>query len=184
VIDSGSEDLCRKTVARPGWSLLDCSGHVYLFTYLLIPWCRILLEKLTDFQEIPRILWNPNHYLIHKCQPPVPVSLWTFHNKILFLRWGVVSTSPNPQVGRPPPCRLSATAYSLYSQVPSILEVVPPSATWGRAMPSWQGPTYHGVTFTLQWIMQTNSRLLRSVSLPVMCVALSIKRGYTEWIKL
>jgi hypothetical protein len=40
--------------------------------------------------------------------------------------------------------RLSATAYSIYSQLPSILEAVPPSATWGRAMPWWQGPTYYG----------------------------------------
>ena len=43
------------------------------------------------------------------------------------------------------PCRLSATAYSIYSQVPSISEAVPPSATWGRALPWWQGPTYHGM---------------------------------------
>ena len=31
-------------------------------TYLLTPWSRVLLEKLTGFaasQEIPRILWNP-----------------------------------------------------------------------------------------------------------------------------
>jgi hypothetical protein len=28
--------------------------------------------------------------------------------------------------------------------MPSILEAVPPPATWGRAMPWWQGPTYHG----------------------------------------
>jgi hypothetical protein len=35
------------------------------------------------------------------------------------------------------PCRLSATAYSIYSQLPSILEAVPPSATRGRAMPRW-----------------------------------------------
>jgi hypothetical protein len=31
-------------------------------TYLIIPWSRVLLEKLTGFaaiQEIPRILWNP-----------------------------------------------------------------------------------------------------------------------------
>ena len=35
---------------------------VYLLTYLLTPWSRVLLEKLTGFaanQEIPRILWNP-----------------------------------------------------------------------------------------------------------------------------
>jgi len=41
------------------------------------------------------------------------------------------------------PCRLSATAYSIYSQLPSISETVSPSATWGRVMPWWQSPTYH-----------------------------------------
>ena len=41
------------------------------------------------------------------------------------------------------PCRPSATAYSIYSRLRSILEAVPPHATWGRAMPWWQGPTYH-----------------------------------------
>jgi len=40
------------------------------------------------------------------------------------------------------PCRLSATAYSIYSQLPTIMEAVPPSATWGLAMPWWQGPTF------------------------------------------
>jgi hypothetical protein len=48
-----------------------------------------------------------------------------------------------PPSWRTTPCRLSATAYSIYSQLPSILEFVPPSATWGRAMPWWQGPICH-----------------------------------------
>jgi hypothetical protein len=39
---------------------------------------------------------------------------------VVFLRRGAVSTSPNPQAGGPPPSRLSATAYSIYSQLPSI----------------------------------------------------------------
>ena len=46
---------------------------------------------------------------------------------------------------RTTPWRLSTTAYSIYSQLPSILEAVPPSATWGRAMPWWQEPTYCGL---------------------------------------
>ena len=44
--------------------------------YLLTPWCKFLLEKLTGFsdsQEIPRILCKPEfHYCVYKCPPPAP----------------------------------------------------------------------------------------------------------------
>ena len=40
----------------------DKFREYYLLTYLLTPWSRVLLEKLTGFaanQEIPHISWNP-----------------------------------------------------------------------------------------------------------------------------
>ena len=53
------------------------SPYTYLLTYLLTPWCTVLLEKLTGFaanQQIPRILWNPKvHYRTHKRPPPIPI---------------------------------------------------------------------------------------------------------------
>ena len=46
-------------------------------TYLLTPWSRVLLQKLTGFaanQEIPLILWNLKvHHRTHKRPPPVPI---------------------------------------------------------------------------------------------------------------
>ena len=48
-----------------------------IISYLLTPWSRVLLEKLTGFaanQEFPRILWNPKvHHRTHKRPPSVPI---------------------------------------------------------------------------------------------------------------
>jgi hypothetical protein len=43
------------------------------------------------------------------------------------------------------PCWLPATAYSIYLQLHSILEAIPPPTTWGCTIPWLQGPTYNGI---------------------------------------
>jgi len=65
-------------------------------------------------------------------------------NIFYFLRRGVVSTSPNTQAGWPPLGGGRCVFIQYIYNHPPHPEAVLQSATWGRAMLWWQGPTYHG----------------------------------------
>jgi hypothetical protein len=61
-------------------------------------------------------------------------------------------------------CLPSAATHAIYSQLPSVLKVVPPSATWGSPMSWWQGPTYHWCN----WSSRRNSTAhLRTLTIPL-----------------
>jgi hypothetical protein len=69
--------------------------------------------------------------------------LWLFRDIVKFLRQGVVSTSADPQAGGPPLIGCSRLLIQFIRSYPPYLEAVPPSATWGCAMPWRQGPTHN-----------------------------------------
>ena len=120
----------------------------YLLTYSLLTCSTQHIpsweaNKFSASQEIPPIFWNPKfHYRIYKC-PPARLTLRLFRSTIRFYSEELLAPRPTPKLDTTT-FRWSATAYSTYLQLPSILVAVPTSATWGGAMASWQRPTYHG----------------------------------------
>jgi len=60
-----------------------------------------------------------------------------------FLWWGFVSTKPNLEARGPPPVGRPRLLIEYIIRYHPHLEAVCPSATWRRAMPWWQEPTYH-----------------------------------------
>ena len=69
--------LKASTLPLDHWSRYIKHILIYLLTYLLSPWCTVLLEKLTGLQlvkKFPAFLRNPKvPHRTHKRPPPVPI---------------------------------------------------------------------------------------------------------------
>ena len=70
--------------ASPHTCYMPCSSHSRFYHPNNIGWLQIIKPMLMSYQSI---------------SPGPRLFVWTFRDKILFLRWWVVSTSPIPQAG-------------------------------------------------------------------------------------
>jgi hypothetical protein len=84
----------------------------YLLTELSPSWEA---TNCAATQELPSILWNPKVH--HRF-------LMNFRNRLIFLRWGVVSPTPNPQAGGPPLVGCPRLLIQYIRSYPPYLEAV------------------------------------------------------------
>ena len=133
-----------RTTTRPVGCMLQLMAHLHgsvnkselqakrrsnaLLTYLFTPWCRVLLEKLTGLQLVKKFpaFHGTRRFITAKTCVLHP-ACECFLTKC-FTGRGCLHLAQPPS-WRTTPRRLSATDYSIYSQLPSISEAVPLSAT-------------------------------------------------------
>ena len=111
-----------------------------IYSLLLLQLGHISLEMIPMFHSHCRT-FSSVHKLMVICFYCICLrQLWIFHSMANFVTVRSCHHLAQPPSWRTTPCRLSPTAYSIYSLLPSILQAVPLSATWRRAMPWWHGP--------------------------------------------
>ena len=84
---------------------------------------------------------------------------WVIRNHFFLHGEELLVSRPTPKLEDPPLSAVRDCLFNLSTATP-ILETVPPSATWGRAMPWWQGPTHMGSCCLFYKIKKTVNRHL------------------------
>ena len=136
-----------------GISDLLSKVYIVLTPSLLTPWSRFLFEKLPGLQLVKKFpAFYGTQMFITTFTSACHLSLFwasSGHTKVTIQIWGKCScfvTQPDISVRScqhlaqlpswsTTTCLLSVAAYSVYLQLPSILEAIPPSAAWGLTMP-------------------------------------------------
>jgi hypothetical protein len=96
--------------------------------HLSLSWARLI-------QSMPPSKLLKIHFnIIFPYTPGFRGVMWSFVTWLVFLRWGVVSTSLNPQAGGPPLVGCPRLLFQYIRSHPPYLEAVTPSIIWGRAM--------------------------------------------------
>ena len=155
------------------WEMYSVEQGALIFnTYLLTPWCTVLLEKLAASQEIPRISRNPKvHYRTHKRPPPLsilglpyPVHIPTSH--LLEIHPNII----HPSTPRSPQWSLSLR---FLHQDP----IHPPLLTH---MPHMPNPSHSSRFYQYFYKTHTPRKNVRSVVTNFLYQECHVKEEYTE----
>ena len=87
----------------------------------------------------PNIIFRPYQSL----RPGARLSVWIILNNIRFYGEELLAPRPTPKLEDHSLSAVGDYLFNIFAYIgwASILETVPPPATWGHAMPWWQGPT-------------------------------------------
>ena len=122
-------------------SYTPTKSNLYQANYLAAAVSEPALYRLLIFHI-------PNLMSLFRCLGHTKVSIQLWCRSSCFVTKPVFMVRSCQRLTQPPSwktthCQVSATAYSIFLQLPSIFKAIPPSTTWGLTMPLWQGPTYH-----------------------------------------
>jgi len=76
----------------------------------------------------------------------LPEAMYPFRNKASFYGEELLASCPDPKMENHPLSIVRDCLFNIFI----VTFHVPPSATWPRAMPWWQGPTYRGLDAKVQ----------------------------------